>query len=267
MFAEALRKDLSQRAATYARKHNLGVKTSKSGVVIFQTDDNERTHGNFFTPSYKSIINHTGWRGRLSKTHASAVTAFSKADGIRELDSCMSSDALLMNVFCHPRLNQWKGLKRLFGVTAFDPQFGFKAGVKKNTRGDDTEIDMVLDGIFIESKLTEVDFQQKSASTVGSYDRFEDVFHKEILPQSSKGYMNYQLIRNVLATEQYGYRFYLVCDGRRPDLVREFYMTVRCVKDKGLRERLSVIFWQEIVQVVGNDLKAYLAEKYGLAAS
>ena len=266
MFADALRKELGQRAAAYAKKNNLSVRTSKSGVVIFGADDRTSTHGNFLKPSYENILKHIEWKNRLEKAHASAAKAFSKEDGIRELDSCMSSDALLMNIFCHPRAGEWKSLKSLLGVTTIEPYFGFKAGVKRKGRGDETEIDMKLERLVIESKLTEADFQQKSVDVVESYDRFEKVFHKEMLPKSRKGYFNYQLIRNILAAEQHICRFCLICDGRRPDLVREFYLTVRCVKNEGLRERMGVIFWQEIAKAVGNELKAYMMEKYGLGA-
>ena len=266
MFTEALRKELGRRASAYAKKNSLSIRTSKSGVVIFQANDRTSTHGNFFTPSYKGILKRSEWKSRLGKAHAAAAKSFPKGDDIRELDSCMSSDALLMNVFCHPRAGEWKSLKSLLGVTATEPYFGFKAGVKRNGRGDDTEIDMKLEGLVIESKLTEADFQQKTTDIVESYDRFEKVFHKEMLPKSGKGYFNYQLIRNILAAEQHICRFCLICDGRRPDLVREFYLTVRCVKDEGLRERMGVIFWQEIAKAVGNELKAYMMEKYGLGA-
>lgn len=218
MFAEALRNDLSQRAAVYAQKNNLRTKTSRSGVVIFKAEDGAGTHGNFFTPSYREILKRQDWKIRLGKTHPAAGKAFSREDGIRELDSCMSSDALLMNIFCHPRANQWKSLKALLGVTAIEPHFGFKAGVKKNSRGDDTEVDMTLEDLLIESKLTEADFQRKAADVVESYDLFGKVFHHKMLPRSGKDYVNYQLIRNILAAQQHNRRFCLLCDGRRPDL-------------------------------------------------
>jgi hypothetical protein len=265
MFAETLRKELSQRASTYAKKNNLSFKLSKSGVVIFRADS-AGSHGNFFTPTYKNILKREDWQSRLGKTHAAAVKAFSKEDGIRELDSCMSSDALLMNIFCHPRASQWKSLKTLFGVAAIEPEFGHKARVMKNGRGDRSEIDMKLEGLLVESKLTEADFQQKSAGVMESYDGFEQVFHKEMLPKSGKGYFNYQLIRNILAALEHNCRFCLICDGRRPDLVREFYLSARCVKDKELREKLSIVFWQEIAQAVGEELRVFLREKYGLVA-
>lgn len=67
---------------------------------------------------------------------------------VKELDSCNSSDALLMNIFCHPRIDDWKSPKKLLGIFNIgEAKFGFLAKVKKSNGQDDaTEIDMKLDG-------------------------------------------------------------------------------------------------------------------------
>ena len=36
-------------------------------------------------------------------------------------------------------------------------------------------------------------------------------------------YQSYQLIRNVLAASAYGFHFVLLCDGRRPDLLHQWW--------------------------------------------
>jgi len=67
-------------------------------------------HGNFLNVSYSAILNQLGWRRRLEKIHTQAARLFPKAErSWKELASCMSSDALLMNVFCRPRVIQCSG--------------------------------------------------------------------------------------------------------------------------------------------------------------
>jgi hypothetical protein len=77
-------------------------------------------------------------------------------------------------------------------------------------------------------------------------------------------YLNYQLIRNILAAYQLKCRFILICDMRRPDLVKNFYQTIRCIKDEHIDLRLScdIIFWQDIAKKCGAELKFFLKEKY-----
>jgi hypothetical protein len=139
-------------------------------------------------------------------------------------------------------------------------QFTHIGGLKP----DDTEIDMKLDNIYIEAKLTESDFTKKEKSIVESYDNFGEVFERDYLEHYSNKYLNYQLIRNILAAYQDKYNFILLCDARRPDLIREFYLTVRCIKDVSLRSRCNIVLWQEVCKCVGGDLKPFLIEKYGL---
>lgn len=89
----------------------------------------------------------------MEKPHPSFLD---REQRVRELDSCNNSDALLMNIFCHPKIDEWKSLKRLLGLSKIgEPEFGFLGKVRKNSGQDDaTEIDMKLDGILVEAKLT-----------------------------------------------------------------------------------------------------------------
>ena len=75
---------------------------------------------------------------------------------------------------------------------------------------------MKLDGILMEAKLTEKDFTTKEKRIIESYDNFKKVFNEELLPQSSENYyVNYQLIRNILAVYERNLSFLLLCDARR----------------------------------------------------
>lgn len=122
MFAENLRKQLSELAERYAKKHHLPFDPSPGGVIIFKKDPNKNIHGNFLDTSYRNILGKENWRVRLDKPHPS----FPGQQEVKELDSCNSSDALLMNIFCHPRINEWKSLKRLLGLSEIgEPEFGF----------------------------------------------------------------------------------------------------------------------------------------------
>lgn len=73
---------------------------------------------NFNGASYKNIDKHSDWKRRIQKKH----THF-KGD-ILEMQSCNSSDALLMNIFCHPKISSWKGLSKLLKVN-FDHNIEF----------------------------------------------------------------------------------------------------------------------------------------------
>ncbi len=262
MSAENLRKQLSELAGSYAKKHHLPLDKSAGGVIIFKKDHNKNIHGNFLDSSYRNILEKQSWRVRLDKPHPSFPGTKYR---VKELDSCNSSDALLMNIFCHPMIDEWKSLKKLLGLSEIgEPEFGFLANVKKNSGQDDaTEIDMKLGGTLMEAKLTEKDFTKKEKGIVESYDNFKKVFNEKLLPKSGEDYLNYQLIRNILAAYQHNLSFLLLCDARRPDLVKEFYSTARCVKDDRLRVRCNTVFWQKIAQNVEKELRDFLVEKYG----
>lgn len=219
MFAKILREQLSKLVGEYAKRHCLSLERSAGGVVIFKKEQNKDIHGNFLDSSYRNILSRKSWRVRLEKPHPFPVLRNQKT---KELDSCNSSDALLMNIFCHPRINDWQSVKKLLGLSEIrEPEFGFMAKVKKNSDQDDTtEIDMKLDGILVEAKLTEQDFTKKEKRIVESYDSFKKVFNEDLLPQSGRDYMNYQLIRNILAAYEHRFSFLLLCDGRRPDLAK-----------------------------------------------
>jgi len=124
---------------------------------------------------------------RFDKIHAQgrALPAAESGRRWRELDSSMSSDALLMNVFCAPGVMEAPAVGNALGVGEDAmPEFGWKARVPlKNGRFDRTEVDMRWDGLLVEAKLTEADFQVGYAAVVEGYRDFDAVFERELLPR------------------------------------------------------------------------------------
>jgi len=245
--------ELKRLAEAYALEKGLTINTSHQSAVIF-----EEIEDNFFPASFKSIQSHGKWPERLGKSHQTVPR-------VKEMQSSNSSDALLMSIFCHPKIDSWKGVRDLLGVSSIDPVFGDKPRVKKNgTKGDETEIDLTLEKVFVEAKLTESGFTEKEVFEVENYTELKSVFDTEALPRKSDCFANYQVIRNLLASIQLGNRHLLICDERRPDLVRSYFETVVCLRDGKHRKSCGVVFWQEISMVCGTDLKEYLAQRYGI---
>jgi len=123
-----LRRELCERAQAFAKSHGLPHELSYGGspAVVYWTVG--VLHGNFFPASYCDIVGNSAWKKRLTKVHTSDSLP---RNGRRwcELDSCNSSDALLMNIFCCPEAFDDGRLASLLGVEAGEPQFGFKARV------------------------------------------------------------------------------------------------------------------------------------------
>lgn len=161
--------------------------------VIVYAPEGER-HGNFFDPAYAAILERPDWLRRFDKIHAQGARSLPKslepARRWRELDSSMSSDALLMNIFCTPEVLQSDALRDALGVERdADPVFGWKArvplrnGPSEKTKFDRTEVDLRLGSLLVEAKLTESDFQCRAASMVESYRDFAEVFDRDLLPR------------------------------------------------------------------------------------
>src|SRR4051812_29004254 len=270
--AAALRWELAERNRRYAAKHGSLCCESRGGVTLYEPVDrsaeNGGLHGNFFAPSYQAIVADAEWRGRLSKehSHSKQLPAAGHGGRWRELDSCMSSDALLMNVFCHPRTFADGRVASLLGV-ADDarPRFGFPARVPLASGNvDRTEVDMRLGDLLLEAKLTEGDFQQKPKNIVEGYRDFAEVFDQRALPQTKDRYLSYQLIRNVLAAHALGLSFCVLLDARRTDLREDWHAVMRAVRSGDLRLRSKTLTWQELAAVLPRPLQKFLGEKYGI---
>ncbi|HKR85615.1 MAG TPA: hypothetical protein VJS37_15760 [Terriglobales bacterium] len=262
-----LRQDVIARNLAYARSIGLRHVCSygTNAVVVYEPTD--KAHGNFLNASYRAICHNPDWTRRLKKVHSSAAQSLPKADRRwRELDSCTSSDALLMNVFCHPRtLNDHTLCSTLNVQIGESPIFGFRARVPlANGGADRTEVDMKLGGLLVESKLTESDFQTGRIEVVESYRDLHEAFDISMLPTVRGQYLSYQLIRNVLAAYALGLSLCVILDARRPDLVEAWYAIMRCVKTSDLRTRCQVLTWQELSEKLPSALQRFLQQKYGI---
>jgi hypothetical protein len=164
-------------------------------VIVYEPDGSR--HGNFFDSAYAAILAQPEWMRRFDKIHAQAARSLPKpqsdtARRWRELDSSMSSDALLMNVFCTPGVAESPAIQAMLGVDNgaqpildAQPIFGWKARVPlANGRFDRTEVDLRFGSLLAEAKLTETDFQSRSAAIVESYRDFDEVFDRERLPRT-----------------------------------------------------------------------------------
>lgn len=237
----------------YAKRRNLPIDDSYKSAVIFRN-----LADNFHPESSANISSHPEWKERTTKKHPNVADAL-------EMQSSNSSDALLMNIFCHPLIQKWKGVKKVLENNLDSITFGFPAKVRIiGVKSDKTEIDMALPGLFCEAKLTESDFTQKRSSVVESYESLLAAFHVESLTRIGDDYDNYQIIRNLLASIEQDYNHILLCDERRSDLLKRYMDTVSCLRDTQRRRRCRVIFWQEVVSACGSSLREWIEEKYGM---
>jgi len=178
----------------------------------------------------------------------------------------MSSDALLMNIFCYPGVTKRREVSLLLGIEAGEiPQFGFMPRVPLLTGAvERTEVDMKLGDVFFEAKLTEGDFQVQDARIVQQYRDLKEVFECRKLPKQGKRYVSYQLLRNVLAAHALDLSFCVLLDGRRQDLLEQWYRVMRCVRSTTLRTRCKVLTWQELAGSLPSTLRKFLLVKYGI---
>ncbi len=276
-YANMLRQDLLRRAETFVTSQGLEPHVYRSvPTVLFRAyeSDGNPYHGNFCRESFAAITHQPTWMDRLKKPHTGGTRCFLDADAAaaRELDSCTSSDALAMNVFCHlPGIGN-QALAWMFGFDQLpEPDFGFKGNLPFAAGGIEprsTEIDLRLHSpirtVLAECKLTEADFTARPRAHVERYAAFTETFDVAHLPQKDGQFLHYQLIRNVLAARFHEASFFLICDQRRPDLQEAFAEVVSVIADPQLRLRCSVITWQQIAATLPMSLRAFLAEKYGI---
>ena len=257
-------------ADQYRLPHYLSLNRTEPTVLFFR-DQDALVHGNFLDASYRAICSNPEWARRLRKPHPrrTALPEERRADAM-ELDSCTSSDALLMNVFCFPGVFRHGPLAQLLGLsTATEPRlcFGFNPGVPRRDAGRDTEVDLNVEDLLIEAKLTETGFTDKRIEVVERYCDFQAVFEPSSLHMLDGQYCHYQLLRNVLAAHHLGFRFRLICDERRDDLIDAVSCIVSAVRDPELRARCSVVTWEEVARCVPEALQSFLQDKYEIAPS
>jgi hypothetical protein len=341
--ASLLRRDLNARAQHLAITCNLlhEQTTGSEPSIIFSRNEQaeQARHGNFHPASYTAICANPAWSHRLTKTHTAHRRVRARADWQwMELDCANSSDALLMNIFCHPEVfsegHLTAAVANLLAIPSdTQPNFGIHPGVplknapatrkKKTTRSiqqksiaslfneacvltqpeepdhlkDRTEIDLQLGNLFIEAKLTESNFQTASPRLIERYRDLETIFAVERLPgrliksapshppiedfsdldepqtnpatppartNSRTVIQGYQLIRNVLAAFASDASFCVLCDGRRQDLVENWYSVLAAVHYPSFAWRLKLLTWQELTTALPKDLQNFLEAKYGI---
>jgi hypothetical protein len=191
VYSTELRRELGERSRIWAHGRAHVESYGNPPVIVFRPENGR--HGNFLDATYAAICARPDWLRRFDKIHAQGRSLPRAESGPqngaprrwRELDSSMSSDALLMNVFCAPGVAEDALVRSTLGVAGnATPEFGWKARVPlKNGRFDRTEVDLRWGGLLIEAKLTEADFQAREAAVVEGYRDFEDVFDKDLLPR------------------------------------------------------------------------------------
>jgi hypothetical protein len=268
-YVSALRQELIARNGSYAALNRLPHVTSygELPVVVYQQSECGRYHGNFIAASYRAILKRPEWLKRLQKVHSQGRRSLPTRDGSwRELDSSLSSDALLMNIFCYPSVTRRLEVCRLLGLEPGSvPKFGFMPRVPLlNQAIERTEIDMKLGSLLFEAKLTEGDFQIQRAELVEQYKDLREVFDSRQLPRSMNKYVSYQLIRNVLAAHALDLDFCTLLDARRPDLLEDWCSIVRCIRSATVRARCKVLTWQELTPCLPAALQKFLSVKYGI---
>lgn len=268
-YASQLRLELALRNREFALKRQLPHVESFGGmaVTVYHPHPTRRRHGNFFDESYAAMLAIPEWRKRMEKVHTQAKTSLPKSGrGWKELDSSMSSDALLMNIFCCPHVADDPRVLGLLGIDTDElPEFGWRARVPLDSgRFDRTEVDMKLGDMLFEAKLTESDFQSAELAVLHGYRDFEEVFDRQQLPQEGAKQASYQLIRNVLAAHATDCGFCVLLDARRPDLIESWYAVLRCIRPVDLRVRCKVLTWQELCAVLPESLTEFLDAKYGI---
>jgi hypothetical protein len=267
--ASGLRYELSARNASYAALSQLphALSAGQQAVVVYQSSEDRRHHGNFIDASYRAILKRPEWSRRLQKVHSHGNQSLPKSEWVwRELDSSMSSDALLMNIFCYPGVTKRREVGLLLATEPGEiPQFGFMPRVPMVTGAvERTEVDMKLGDVLFEAKLTEEGFQTQEARIVHQYRDLKEVFECQKLPRKSKHYASYQLLRNVLAAHALDLSFCVLLDARRQDLLEQWYRVMRCIRSTTLRTRCKVLTWQELAVCLPRALRQFLFVKYGI---
>ena len=270
--AGMLRQELSARNAAYATMKRLPhvLSYGERPVVVYPPSECGQDHGNFISASYRAILKRPEWRRRLQKVHSQGSHSLPKADCVwRELDSSMSSDALLMNIFCYPGVTKRREVSLALGTDLGTvPQFGFMPRVPLVTgMVERTEVDMKLGDVLFEAKLTEGNFQAQDAGLVQQYRDLKQVFECRKLPRQGKHFSSYQLLRNVLAAYALNLHFCVLLDARRPDLLEQWYRVMQCIRSTTFRTRCKVLTWQELAPCLPSTLRKFLLVKYGITGN
>lgn len=233
---------------------NLSKNKSLTGIQRPSAFLFDKIEMSFYYKTFNNIINNHEYLNRIGKIHPKVPT-------ILEMQSSNSSDALLMNIFAHPEVRNWKPIRDLLSINSDDNiEFGWNPD-HKNEKRKKTEIDVKVGNSIFEAKLTEADFKSQHLNIVLSYVDVEKIIDLKDLTKDEI-VSNYQLIRNLVTAKKYGYKFHLLIDESRTDLRNEFDKVKKSIIDKSLANSIEIITWQQISTCVSDDLKEYLTEKY-----
>ncbi len=262
-----LRRDISLRNIARTASSEYEISYGSVPSVVYQEGDG--THGNFHPASYRAICANPDWHRRLQKAYTGSrwiSRAWERKR--RELECASSSDALLMNIFCYPKVLGRPMLCNLLGADSnLAPEFGFRPGVPfSNGRFDRTEVDMRLGDILFEAKLTETGFQTAPLRLLNRYRDLPEVFDTGELPIHADKVRSYQLVRGVLAAYAADASFVLLCDRRRADLIEQWFSILRAIRSYSFRSKLKLVTWQEIAVTLPRGLRDFLGTKYGILA-
>ena len=266
-----LRRELSARGREWARHHPHDQSFSSTPSFLFHESDGK--HGNFYPDSFGAIAGDPSWSQRLLKSYSGDKSIPRRHDRKRrELDCACSSDALLMNIFCYPRLLEDWRVRSLLGTdSGARPEFGYRPNIPMSAacgrRTDRTEIDMKVGSLLVEAKLTETNFQRAAHQRLIQYRDFSETFDRDRLPFQADTCDSYQLVRGVLAAAHHSASFVVLLDCRRDDLIKRWYQVLSAVRTSSLRSRLALLTWQEMASVVPEPLQHFLAVKYGILAT
>lgn len=250
-YEKEIKKRLKANAVLFANKYKL------SGIEYDSAFVFDSIEMNFEKESFETIENKKEWHVRTQKKH----THFK--DGTLEMQSCNSSDALLMNIFCNPGFKKWSGPQNLLNISIdHEFEFGWNPQFENEDPKHPTEIDLKIGNHIFEAKLTENSFTTKPKSVVHLYRYFKDLFEESCLLTPKEDIQQYQLIRNILTAYKYNFYFTAIIDSTRIDLMKEIINVLKSVKNYNLRSRINIVTWQEIIDSCGGKLKLYLQEKY-----
>ena len=273
MYANQLRNEITARTVHYAQGNGISFRRSHfdfGSVVLFPAPGGT-THGNFHPASYRAIVRRTIWRKRFGKvlTVPQRLTNVEDDRRLCELDSCCSSDALLMNIFCHPAVRKSSAVLGMLGLDQSSvPIFGWRARVPLDGgKFDRTEVDMKFGHLLVEAKLTEPSFESCAVDRMQGYAEFREIFRLSEVPRLRRQYQCYQLLRNVLAAWTHNASFCLLADARRPDLLEAWFRIIAAIRPLELRTRCKMLTWQELAQVLPRSLREFLDLKYGIGSA
>jgi hypothetical protein len=108
-YSSTLKERIKLNVLQLSMEQNISISQRDSAVIFNSIDDN------FLISTYENIKRNSNWFNRTKKIHS-----YFK-DGTLEMQSSNSSDAILMNIFCHPKFSSWIGPQQLLQIDKNEP--------------------------------------------------------------------------------------------------------------------------------------------------